>query len=74
MDVSTLKQEIAALPIADRVQIFDSIWVTLTRDGWQPELTEAMREELDRRIDSLDANPDNVMTWEQVESHVRNKK
>ena len=74
MDVATLTRKIATLSVADRVHIFDSIWASLSEDGWQPEITDAMRQELDRRSDSLDANPSRVLTWEQIESYVRKKK
>ena len=35
-----------------------------------PPLTEAQRRELDRRIAALDANPDAVSSWEEVEARL----
>jgi putative addiction module component (TIGR02574 family) len=32
---------------------------------------DAMREELDRRCAASDANPEDVVTWDQIEAHVR---
>ncbi len=74
MNVATLAKKIVALPVADRLQLFDSIWVSLSADGWQPTLSDEATEEIDRRLDELDADPAKVMTWEQVESYVRRAK
>jgi len=35
------------------------------------ELTEELKNLLDRRIAALDDRPDNVMTWDEIESSVR---
>jgi putative addiction module component (TIGR02574 family) len=37
----------------------------------QLPLTEAQLDTLDRRIAELDANPDNVLTWEEIKARVR---
>jgi putative addiction module component (TIGR02574 family) len=46
--------------------------------GWesdfQPELTDAQKAELDRRLDALDANPHEGVTWESVVDYVRRKR
>jgi|GEM_PF-2778793 len=36
-------------------------------------LTREQKQELDKRIDDFEANPDNVMTWEAIRSHVHSK-
>ena len=36
-----------------------------------PELTEAQKQELDRRLAELEANPDEVTPWEEVEAEIR---
>ena len=33
-------------------------------------LTDSQKELLDRRIADLEANPQNVLTWEQIKEHV----
>jgi putative addiction module component (TIGR02574 family) len=37
------------------------------------ELTDAQRAELDRRIADLKANPDDYVTWEEVQASVRKR-
>jgi putative addiction module component (TIGR02574 family) len=38
---------------------------------WRPELTDELKAELDRRLDAVDANPSDVIRWEDIERHVR---
>jgi putative addiction module component (TIGR02574 family) len=42
------------------------LWDHLVEDGWQPEPTDDLAAELDRRLAAHEANPSNVRTWEQV--------
>ena len=37
-------------------------------------LSEPQKRELDRRIAELEANPQNVRTWEEIKAHVREPK
>ena len=39
--------------------------------GIEPELTEAQATELDRRIADLEAHPDHVVSWEDVQTYIR---
>ena len=39
-----------------------------------PEFTEAQKQELDRRIADYDANPDNVLTREEVKASIKRRK
>jgi putative addiction module component (TIGR02574 family) len=45
------------------------IWV----DAQQayPDLTTAEKRELDRRITDDEANPDDVMTWQEIKASIR---
>ena len=38
------------------------------------ELTTEQKRELDRRIADLDAQPDNVLTWEEIKARVRGRR
>jgi len=49
----------------------EEIWEGLLDEGYEPELTEELRSKLDRRLNALDANPENVTTWEAIEEYVR---
>ena len=38
------------------------------------ELTDAQRDEIDRRLASLRANPEQVTSWEKIEERVESEK
>jgi putative addiction module component (TIGR02574 family) len=55
---------------AERVQLVGEILDSLDADREPPPLTEAQRQELDRRLAILEANPDGASAWEEVEARV----
>lgn len=64
MDISVTLNEIKALSIADRIRIVQDILESIPAEQAYPDLTTAQKRELDRRITDYEANPDDVMTWE----------
>ncbi|MBO1052015.1 MULTISPECIES: addiction module protein [unclassified Dolichospermum] len=71
MDISVTLNEIKALSIADRIQIVQDILESIAAEQAYPDLTTAQKRELDRRITDYEANPDDVMTWEEIKSSIR---
>jgi putative addiction module component (TIGR02574 family) len=51
-----------------RLALVQEIWDTIAADQQQPLLTDAQRQELDRRVAEDDAAPEDVMPWEQVKA------
>jgi putative addiction module component (TIGR02574 family) len=66
--ISTLG--IDRLSAEERLQLAEEIWDSLDDEPPAPLLTDAFRRELDRRIAALDANPDAVTPWREVEARV----
>jgi len=71
MDVRTILNEVDTWPVEDRLQLMEQIWEGLDDQDKAPELTEDVKALLDRRVASLDANPENVMTWDANKEYVR---
>ncbi len=71
VDISTTLKQIAALPVPDQIELLHQAWDHLLESGWEPELTDAQKAEFDRRLDDLDANPQNVVTLEKLVEHLR---
>ncbi|HBI42983.1 MAG TPA: hypothetical protein DDY78_09010 [Planctomycetales bacterium] len=71
MDTTTTLQTIRGWPTDDRLELVFRLWDQLVEDGWQPEPTDELVAELDRRLAAHEANPGNVRTWEQVQERVR---
>ena len=56
------------LTVEERIQLVQEIWDSITPEVEQLPITEAQRNELDRRLLALDAKPTNVILWEEVEA------
>ena len=69
--IETTLKEIAGWPVADQLELLSQAWDRLVDSGWQPELTDELKAELDRRLDAADANPRNAVPLEKVIEHVR---
>lgn len=67
----TALQAVQQWPVADQLQFVQLLWDQLAETGWQPQLTEAQKAELDRRLAAYEADPTNVLTWDQIVAHLR---
>ena len=56
------------LTVSERVELLGLIWDTLEADTQKAPLTEAQRQEMDRRLADHKANPQAAIPWEQVEA------
>ena len=69
-----LVAEILALPVEDRVRLVEAIWDSISAVPEALPLTEWQKEELDRRLDDLENNPDAGSTLEEVFARIRRGK
>ena len=53
---------------AERIALVQEIWDTIAAESPPPLLTESQRTELRRRVAEDDANPEDVVPWEQVKA------
>ena len=71
MDPNSTLQAARSWSVADRLELAFGLWDQLVADGWQPEPTDELLAELDRRLAAHEAEPTRVRTWEQVVERVR---
>ncbi|MBW3624674.1 MAG: addiction module protein [Armatimonadetes bacterium] len=71
MDRMAVLREVDSWPVEERLRLMEAVWDSMVESGWEPELTDAQKTELDRRLADLEAQPDNVVSWEDVQAHVR---
>jgi putative addiction module component (TIGR02574 family) len=71
MKLQATLDEIARLPVDDRIRLVQAILDTIAQDQSAPDPTDDQLRELDRRVAELDADPSNVLTWEQIKAKVR---
>jgi putative addiction module component (TIGR02574 family) len=70
MDISEIANQIKSLSIEERIRIVQEILESIALEQAIPDLTEAQKRELDRRIADYETNPDNVMTWEEIKASI----
>lgn len=56
------------LSVAERIALVQAIWDSIAAEVESLPLTEAQRQEVDRRLATHRANPQAAIPWEQVEA------
>ena len=57
----------------DRLALVQELWDSIAAEPSPSLLTDSQREELRRRADEADANPDDGIPWEQVKAEARTR-
>ena len=63
--------EYVKLSVPERIQLVEDIWDSIAAVPEAIPLTEAQREELDRRLEAYHRNPDEGSPWEEIKERVR---
>lgn len=71
---SNLTEEAKKLPVDERIALVEEIWDSIAEDNGCFELTEAQKQELDRRIQWSQQNPQAGRNWEDMKSEFFNSK
>lgn len=61
-----LLQQAKELDVDEQIELVEAIWNGIVSRGAVPKLTQAQKTELDRRLASLLANPDDVVPLTEV--------
>jgi len=56
------------LSVAERLTLVQQIWDSIAAEAEQAPLTEAQKQEVDRRLAAHEADPQAAIPWEQVEA------
>jgi putative addiction module component (TIGR02574 family) len=62
--------EILQLSVAERVQIVEDIWDSISRSPEELPLSETEKAELDKRLESYRQNPDEGIAWETLKRNL----
>jgi putative addiction module component (TIGR02574 family) len=65
--------DIARLSFEERLRLLDELWESLSRTPDAIPMTEAQREELDRRLDELDRDGPIGIPWQEVLQRIRGR-
>jgi putative addiction module component (TIGR02574 family) len=70
MDIAATLAGITVLTVEERIRIVQAILESIDVAQAYPELTLELKQELDRRATAYDANPDDVITREEVRASI----
>ena len=74
MDLVPMKDflltEAAKLSVQERIELIEAIWDTVAADLDGLPIPESHKEELDRRLAEMEANPGAESTWEEVRTRL----
>jgi len=73
MSVSSKSLGIDKLTVEERLDLIEEIWDGLNTDESVLQVTSEQREELDRRLDELDAHPERVIGWETIKDDYKKR-
>ncbi|HEY9804887.1 MAG TPA: addiction module protein [Leptolyngbyaceae cyanobacterium] len=65
-----LKVDISQLSVAERIQLAEDLWDSISGQEEEVPLSEAQQQELDRRLANYQQNPANGSTWEEVKNRL----
>jgi putative addiction module component (TIGR02574 family) len=65
-----LKVDISLLSVAERIQLAEDLWDSILEQQEEIPLTEAQKQELDRRLENYQKNPTTGSNWEDVKKKI----
>ena len=74
IDTATVFREMDRLPKEQRIQFAMDVWDHALDSGAAPDITPDQIEELKIRLEELDANPEDVFTWEGTKQYLKRPK
>lgn len=63
--------DIGSLSLEERLRLLDELWESLSAASEAISLSDAQREELDRRLDEVDREGPSGIPWEEVFGRIR---
>jgi putative addiction module component (TIGR02574 family) len=70
MNPSQVLQEWETWPLDQQLELMHAMWDRLGI-GWEPEVTDELKAELDRRMEDLVKHPEKALTLEEVLKRVK---
>jgi putative addiction module component (TIGR02574 family) len=70
MVARNLLADVLALPLADRMELFEHLRENLRNEPDLDPLTDDQARMLEERLDDYEANPNEGSTWEEVEARI----
>ena len=66
--------EIQSLTVSERILLAEALWDSIVSEQTDIELTDAQKEELDRRLAAFEIDQDEGSSWSSVKARVLSRK
>jgi putative addiction module component (TIGR02574 family) len=63
-----LLQQACELDLNEQIELVEAIWNNIVKRNGTPNLTDAQQNELDNRLNDYLANPNDVLSWQEVKT------
>jgi putative addiction module component (TIGR02574 family) len=70
---SQLLQQACLLDIDEQIELVEAIWNNIVNHNTTPALIEAQKTELDNRLNDYLNNPNDVLSWQEIKTHLTPK-
>lgn len=70
MDMKTLISEVGSWPIEDRLELIGEVWDSIVATSGIAKLTDAQKQDLERRLDAYRDTPKTGSTWDDVRARL----
>ena len=70
---NALREELFKLSAAERLELIEELWDSIAEDDEALALTDAQREDLERRLAEADADPTGGSPWEEARERIRHR-
>ena len=71
--MNALREELFKLSAAERLELVEELWDSLSDDDEALALSDEQRADLERRLAEADADPTGGSPWEEVRERIRNR-
>lgn len=71
--MSNAAYDFSRLSVSERIQLVEDLWDSIAASGADVPLTAAEIQELDRRLDDLEANPGASVPWDEVRARIEER-
>jgi putative addiction module component (TIGR02574 family) len=73
MNLDQTLSELTSLPVTDRLRVVESLWDSIDAEA-PVSVSPEQRAEIERRIQSHETNPGELLTWGDVLDQLRDRK
>ena len=68
------KEELFNLPVEEKLELVEALWESIDDELLGKKITrQGFEEEIDRRIQNIEKNPDSLIPWEKVLNQMRDR-